>query len=294
MNSEIKRIQDSSWNLLTDHYNELLDTFRVWKVSNFRKEEFHEYLNEDDDLDLNGIYLEEDYVENPNDDSTIKSIEDTFGRIDIALESRNSKQIYRLLQKAEKYCESLNVKFSYALKDIKEEITLTKIENGSLLFLPPKPNIIVPQLILPVQLSLISLIKDNPKMIFQVSSREFEEIIAELFHARGFEVELTKQTRDGGRDIIAVFEHLNIRSKYLIECKRYSPDNKVTLSIVQRLFGIKIAESANKAILATTSSYTKPAQAFAANHIWDLDLKSYNDIIGWIKNYDYPGKISIS
>jgi hypothetical protein len=38
----------------------------------------------------------------------------------------------------------------------------------------------------------------------QVDARTLEEIVAELFDNFGYEVELTKRTRDGGRDIIAI------------------------------------------------------------------------------------------
>jgi HJR/Mrr/RecB family endonuclease len=39
-----------------------------------------------------------------------------------------------------------------------------------------------------------------------LNRRLFEEFVAELFHEFGYEVELTKRTRDGGRDVIAIRE----------------------------------------------------------------------------------------
>ena len=44
----------------------------------------------------------------------------------------------------------------------------------------------------------------NPELLKDLSRRLFEEVIAEVFHALGYEVELTKRTRDGGNDIIAI------------------------------------------------------------------------------------------
>jgi hypothetical protein len=296
MNKEIKQIQNNGWNLLSDHYTELLDAFRVWKVSNFRNENYTSLVNENEESPLNqlSIYFDDDQVVYEEiSEIPVEEIEEIFSSIDIAISQRDSKNIYPLLKKAERSCKFLDVNYSSDLDDINEAVYLTKIQTASLIYLPPKPTIIIPRLILPVHSQLIDLIKNDPKMIFQISPREFEEIIAELFKARGFEIELTRQTRDGGRDIIAISEHLDIRSKYLIECKRYLPDNKVTISLVQRLYGVKMAESANKAILATTSSFTKPAKEFASEHIWDLDLKAYDDIMGWIKSYNYPGKPSI-
>ena len=38
----------------------------------------------------------------------------------------------------------------------------------------------------------------------KLKPREFEQLIAELWHGFGYDVDLTKQTRDGGKDIIAI------------------------------------------------------------------------------------------
>lgn len=128
-------------------------------------------------------------------------------------------------------------------------------------------------------------IAENPASIFAISPRQFEEIIAEIFHQKGFHVELTKQTADGGRDIIAIHNKLNIRSKYIIECKRYAPERKVSVELVRSLLGVKTSENANKAVLATTSSFTKSAKEFAHHNLWYLDLKAYNDVMNWIRDY---------
>jgi len=128
-------------------------------------------------------------------------------------------------------------------------------------------------------------VRRNPQSLFTIAPRDFERLVAEIFRSKGFETELTRATRDGGRDIIAVHEVLGIRSRYLIECKRYAPHRKVTVELVQRLYGVKMAEAANKAILATTSGFTRDAAAFAAHHVWDLELKAYDDLMEWVKSY---------
>lgn len=97
-------------------------------------------------------------------------------------------------------------------------------------------------------------------------------------------MELTKQTRDGGKDIIAVSSRLDIPVKYIVECKRYIYERKVSIEYVQRLLGVKVSESANKAILVTTSQFTRDAIAFANRHLWDLALKDFSDLSSWIRN----------
>jgi len=134
-------------------------------------------------------------------------------------------------------------------------------------------------------LALIDRIILNPKILYDVSSRDFEELIAHVFHKSGFEVELTKQSRDGGRDIIALKSDLGIPVKFLIECKRYAKSKPVGVSLVRNLFGVQQQEGANKSILVTTSTFTREAKEFAnAKHTteWLMDLKDYEDVYNWV------------
>lgn len=65
----------------------------------------------------------------------------------------------------------------------------------------------------------LSRFKDDLRVI---DRRQFEELIAELFVGFGYEVELTRRTRDGGKDIVAI-KRREVNTKYLIECKRPAP-----------------------------------------------------------------------
>ncbi|BBO74354.1 hypothetical protein DSCW_17710 [Desulfosarcina widdelii] len=154
----------------------------------------------------------------------------------------------------------------------------------SLLYLPQKQKIITD--LNYSAFSLITEITKDPRILYQISPRKFEEIIAKIFAKHGFKVELTKKTRDGGRDIIAIRADLGIKSKYIIECKRYAVSNPVRVDIVRNLYGVQTKEGANKSVLATTSFFTRDAKEFA-NAInttkWAMDLKNYSDIVRWIK-----------
>src|ERR1700722_14117780 len=98
------------------------------------------------------------------------------------------------------------------------------------------------KLLLPAQNRAISFLRDSigelsarlisePKLLFEIPSYKFEEIIADIFSKDGFNVSLTKRTRDGGRDIIALRADLGIPCKYIIECKRYAKDQHVGVGI---------------------------------------------------------------
>jgi len=132
---------------------------------------------------------------------------------------------------------------------------------------------------------LIDRILIDSSILYKIPSRIFEELIATVFSKHGFQVELTKKTRDGGRDIIAIRSDLGIKSKYIIECKRYASHHPVRVDLVRGLYGVQVQEGANKSVLATTSYFTPDAKEFASKigtTEWAMDLKDYQDIVLWI------------
>lgn len=114
---------------------------------------------------------------------------------------------------------------------------------------------------------LVIVLQAEPALLADLEPRHFEEVTAEIFRDKGFEVELTKRTRDGGKDVIAFHkDQLGIRSKYIIECKYYSDTNKVGVDIVRALYGVKNSHSGgNLGIIVTTSTFTSGAREFIEN-----------------------------
>jgi restriction endonuclease Mrr len=131
---------------------------------------------------------------------------------------------------------------------------------------------------------LIEYFSRHPEALKDMNRRKFEELVAELFKGFGYDVELTKQTRDGGRDIIALRSG-EVAVKYLIECKRPEPGNYVSIAPIRELYGVKIHEGATKAILATTAHFSPDALRFFDTHRWELEPKDYAGIMGWIREY---------
>jgi Restriction endonuclease/Sigma-70, region 4 len=122
----------------------------------------------------------------------------------------------------------------------------------------------------------------RPEKLLQLTPRQFEEFIAELWERFGYQVELTKRTRDGGRDVIAV-RRVEAELKFLIECKRNNPSHKVGIGLVRALYGVKMHEKATKAFLATTSYFTRTAKEFFEQHRWELEPRDYQGVLDWIK-----------
>ncbi len=133
---------------------------------------------------------------------------------------------------------------------------------------------------------MIDEIARYPKKLYALSPRQFEVLIAEIFSQHHFSVDLTKRTRDGGRDIIAVRSDLDIPVKYIIECKRYARETPVGVGLVRNLYGVQMQEGANKSVLATTSCFTPDAKKFAEGvntTNWHMALKEFDDVVKWAR-----------
>ncbi len=137
---------------------------------------------------------------------------------------------------------------------------------------------------------LVIALQAEPALLTALEPRQFEEVTAEIFRDKGFEVELTKRTRDGGKDVIAFHkDQLGIQTKYIIECKHYSDNNKVGVDIVRALYGVKNSRSGgNVGIIVTTSTFTSGAREFIENESTtnlDLTLADKDQLLEWLKGY---------
>ena len=133
---------------------------------------------------------------------------------------------------------------------------------------------------------LIRHLAKHPRDLFAVSPRRFEELVAELLRDMGYDVYVTPQTRDGGRDILAVVRLPASETLTIVDCKRYSPDQPIGPDIVQRLMWIADRnDRASTALVATTSRFTSGAQALAREYRWRLGLKDFGAITEWLERY---------
>jgi HJR/Mrr/RecB family endonuclease len=150
---------------------------------------------------------------------------------------------------------------------------------------PHSAGLVVPEPLLLFKRDLLSYVRDSPSRMWKLSAHEFEELVAKIFQGFGFKVFMTKKTHDEGRDIIAINKANDIAIKYVIECKRYTPPNKVGIGIVQRMIGVRVPNRANKAILVTSSYFTQIAFDYVKRNrlMWDIDLKDYDDICRWLR-----------
>lgn len=202
------------------------------------------------------------------------------------------------------YYEEMTMKEIGASMDLSEsrvsQMHASIVERLSKNFLYKDEDIIVSPLlltekVLPKQIievvdvltiELINYLKKHPKAIYEIKSRQFEELIAEIFASYGCQIQLTPPVKDGGYDIFAISKDIlpGVKTSWIIECKKYSPEHKVSVGIVRALYGIKSNLRVANALIATTSYFTKGAYDFKASR-YDIELKDYEAILEWINQY---------
>jgi restriction endonuclease len=125
---------------------------------------------------------------------------------------------------------------------------------------------------------LIRALAERPELMYDLRPRRFEELLAELFTRQGFEVELTKQTRDGGYDFWFVHHTPAGSLLTLVDAKRNRADRTVGVGVVRQLYGVVEATRATAGLVATTSFFSPEAKQFQQEIPFRLGLKDYFDL----------------
>lgn len=163
---------------------------------------------------------------------------------------------------------------------------LADFERSGILGPDGQPIGTIPQSIrLDVEVSnaaLLAKLSDNPEEMRDLSPRKFEEIVADLLSQQGYEIELTPASKDGGFDMYAAKKDGLGSFLYLVECKRYTPPNKVGVQVVRSLHGVVQQQQANAGIVVTSSFFTKGASDFQETLPYQIQLRDYIALQKWL------------
>lgn len=133
---------------------------------------------------------------------------------------------------------------------------------------------------------------DVMNLVYKVSPRQFEVLIAQLFKNTGKynKVELTPPKKDYGRDVILTRYIKGSKEITFVEVKHFAKNNKVGRVICQKLLGSCQMLKAQQAIIVTTGKYHKNAIE-CASLVDNLVLMNISDIQDMILDLE-PNKIS--
>lgn len=129
---------------------------------------------------------------------------------------------------------------------------------------------------------LLKKVKANPEIMRDISPRQFEEVIAELLLRQGYDVELTPAVRDGGFDVRAARSDDLGSFLFLVECKRFTPPNKVGVQVIRSLYGTVQQMNATAGIVATTSFFTANAEVFQKDIRHQISLRDFLGVKKWL------------
>lgn len=102
-------------------------------------------------------------------------------------------------------------------------------------------------------------VADTKLAMQELTGRQFEHFVADLWERRGYETRVTQGTSDRGIDVIATHQETGRRE--LIQAKCYKETNKVGVRPVREFLGTTV--SGDERVFVTTSSYTTDAKAEA-------------------------------
>jgi len=198
--------------------------------------------------------------------------------IPVCIDSTNLSSTYHELPPAINFANNhaQALKYLYDIISFKQSKLLTTFDIGDL-----TSNYSIISISRDINARLIEYFRKNPRELKTMDPFLFEEFIAQLFSSFGYSVELTKKTRDGGKDIIAIRKK-EIDQKYIIECKCPQKSNIVGVRPVRELYGVKQSEGATKAILATTAYFSRDARLFFENNKWEIEGRDYDGILRWL------------
>jgi len=118
----------------------------------------------------------------------------------------------------------------------------------------------------------------NFARINSMGGHEFETLVAQLLSKMGFQIEGRKAAADGGVDMVAVRGDAILGGRLVVQCKRLTAP--VGNAVIRELFGVVHAESANKGLLITTSTFTREARRFAEGKPIELiDRATLQDLL---------------
>lgn len=120
-------------------------------------------------------------------------------------------------------------------------------------------------------------IASNRAIMYQLDPRDFEYLVERIYKAKGFRTQLTQQTRDGGKDIIA-YKNIGLRFpiKIFIECKRFAMNRAVGASIIRDFYGTMTDANINRGLIVTSSYFSQDAYDFVKRHGLLIELTNGN------------------
>ena len=139
-----------------------------------------------------------------------------------------------------------------------------------------------------INAELMAYLNKHPSLLYSLAPRKFELLVADILTDMGYDVTVTPQTRDGGVDIIAAFKSPIGPIMTIVECKKWDPDRKIGIDIIERfLYTIRDKFRAACGLIATTSFFSPDSARTQRDYHWQLFLRDFDGIKEWLSKYGH-------
>jgi len=129
-------------------------------------------------------------------------------------------------------------------------------------------------------------LRKNFSDIYSLDWRKFEELVADIYKQKGYEVVLTAKTKDNGADALIIN---NGKITSIIECKKYAENRKIGIEYVRSLVGACVDWNVKKAYLVSTSDHTVYAENKRQSYIekgYEIELVSGTNLLSELEIYN--------
>lgn len=125
----------------------------------------------------------------------------------------------------------------------------------------------------------------HPEKLREIDPYAFEKLMAAVFKNRGFDVQLTPRSKDGGLDLALISRNDVGAAMTLVDCKRYAAHKKVGVEVVRGLYGVVEKKRATGGLIVTTSFFTSGAVAERDELRYRMELADYNKVQEYLKSW---------
>lgn len=142
---------------------------------------------------------------------------------------------------------------------------------AEIMYIPDDRIIGINQCIAIIEAKFINTNKDLESYITDLTPRDFELLIGNLYRSLGFEVEITPATRDGGKDIIARINREEGKEVVYVECKLYKT-TKLSKTSVRNFCCAVLKDNINRGALFCTGYVNERLKKFDNRiQIWTIE-----------------------
>lgn len=136
-----------------------------------------------------------------------------------------------------------------------------------------------------IEKELVEYFAKHPEKLREIDPYDFEKLMAAIFKNRGFDVQLTPKSKDGGVDLMLLKRSDLGAAMTLVDCKRYAAHNKVGVEVVRGLYGVVERERATSGLIVTTSYFTSGAVAERERLKYRMGLADYDNVQQFLKDW---------